>query len=115
MVDQQVVILWVNAILITLTLCAVVSRAGRKIFVVGNFGGHDGCIVLAAVSPNPPIPLKTPYTHALQVSATIFSIFQMVSTGFGLGLHQASVNPSNMPELRKVTLNPSQHSIYSII
>ncbi|KAF2441690.1 hypothetical protein P171DRAFT_523644 [Karstenula rhodostoma CBS 690.94] len=86
MADQRLIILWVNAVLITLTLCAVVSRAGRKIFVVGKFGGHDGLIVLAAVS------------------ATVFSVFQMVSTGLGLGLHQVDVNPANMPELRKLLL-----------
>ncbi|KAL5378706.1 hypothetical protein DPSP01_008931 [Paraphaeosphaeria sporulosa] len=84
--DQRLIILWVNAVLITFTLCAVVSRAGRKIFVVGNFGMHDGLIVLAAVS------------------ATVFSSFQMVSTGLGLGLHQGDVDPANMPELRKLLL-----------
>ncbi|KAF9738797.1 hypothetical protein PMIN03_002600 [Paraphaeosphaeria minitans] len=86
MADQRLIILWVNAILINFTMCAVVSRAGRKIFVVGSFGGHDGLIVLAAVS------------------ATMFSIFQMVSTGLGLGLHQADVDPANMPEMRKLLL-----------
>jgi hypothetical protein len=54
MVDQRLIILWVNAILIAFTLCAVISRAGRKIFVVGKFGGHDGLIVLAAVCINLP-------------------------------------------------------------
>ncbi|KAF1976035.1 hypothetical protein BU23DRAFT_456738 [Bimuria novae-zelandiae CBS 107.79] len=86
MADLRATIVWLNSILIAFTLCAVVSRAGRKIFVVGKFGWHDGLIVLAAVS------------------ATIFSVFQMVSTNLGLGDHMANVNPANLPELKKLLL-----------
>lgn len=49
MTDLRLAIIWLNAILIACTLCAVISRAGRKILVVGKFGWHDGFIVLAAV------------------------------------------------------------------
>lgn len=49
--DQRLTILWLNAILITFTLCAVSSRTGRN-FVVGKFGWQDALIILAAVREN---------------------------------------------------------------
>ena len=101
MADQRLIILWLNAVLIAFTLCAVISRAGRKIFVIKKFGWHDALIVVAAVSISIPTHTGYPLTNS-QVSATIFSIFQMVSTGLGLGDHQVNANPANMPELRKV-------------
>lgn len=47
--QQRLDIIWLNATLIVLTTCAVVSRAGRRLLVVRLFSWHDGLIVLAAV------------------------------------------------------------------
>ncbi|KAF2872534.1 hypothetical protein BDV95DRAFT_606136 [Massariosphaeria phaeospora] len=69
--DQRPLIVWLNAVLIALTFAAICSRAGRRIFVVRKFGWHDGLITFAGVA------------------ATAFSVFQLVGTGLGLGLHQS--------------------------
>lgn len=50
MADLRPTIIWLNALLIALTLCAVVSRVCRRIFVVGKFHWYvmsgDRAIVL---------------------------------------------------------------------
>lgn len=74
MADLRLVILRVNVILITLTLCAVIPRAGRKIFVVGKFGGHDGFIALAAVSNQ--ILLLQKHVN-LRISAVCYHILRL--------------------------------------
>ncbi|PSN63815.1 hypothetical protein BS50DRAFT_461670, partial [Corynespora cassiicola Philippines] len=79
--DQRPVVLWLNAILIGLTLGAICSRAGRRIFVVGKFGWHDVMITIAAIS------------------GTVFSICQMVGTTLGLGLHRDRVSDDNLENM----------------
>ncbi|KAF2013826.1 hypothetical protein BU24DRAFT_424859 [Aaosphaeria arxii CBS 175.79] len=86
MSGQQPVIIWLNSVLMVLTIAALCARVGRRIFVVGKFGGHDSLITLAAVS------------------ACIFSSLQIVGTTYGLGRHQDQVDPSNMPKIAKLLL-----------
>ncbi|KAH7125356.1 hypothetical protein B0J11DRAFT_303936 [Dendryphion nanum] len=86
MESQQPIILWLNGFLMAFTLLALCARVGRRIFVVGMFSWHDALITLAAVS------------------AFVFSIFQIVGTTLGLGLHQRDVDPNNSIKIAKLIL-----------
>ncbi|KAF2794663.1 hypothetical protein K505DRAFT_303555 [Melanomma pulvis-pyrius CBS 109.77] len=86
MTDQRPIIIWLNAALIVLTLAAICSRVGRRIFVVGKWSWHDALITVAAIS------------------ATIFSIFQMIGTRYGLGQHKEDVSDAEMPTLVKLVI-----------
>ncbi|KAH7084951.1 hypothetical protein BKA63DRAFT_6713 [Paraphoma chrysanthemicola] len=84
--DLRPAILATNAVLVVLSLAAMACRLGRRAFLVGSFSWHDALITLAAVS------------------ATIFSILQMVSTRFGVGLPHVEVPQSQMSTINKLVM-----------
>ncbi|KAF1849805.1 uncharacterized protein K460DRAFT_372224 [Cucurbitaria berberidis CBS 394.84] len=76
----------VNSALIILSLAAICCRVGGRIFLVRSFGWHDALIALAAFC------------------ATVFSILQMVSTRFGLGLPSQVVPGRDMRTFHKLVM-----------
>ncbi|KAF2002666.1 hypothetical protein P154DRAFT_134427 [Amniculicola lignicola CBS 123094] len=86
MEDQRGVIIWINSVLIVLTLAAICSRVGRRVFVVGIWSWHDVMITAATIS------------------AFIFSAFQIYSTTLGFGIHMTEVPKATLPKLMKIVL-----------
>ncbi|KAH7389563.1 hypothetical protein DE146DRAFT_635274 [Phaeosphaeria sp. MPI-PUGE-AT-0046c] len=82
--DLRPAILATNSLLIVLSSAAIACRVGRRIFLVRSFSWHDALITVAAVS------------------ATIFSILQMISTRFGAGLPFVIVADANLETIFKV-------------
>ncbi|KAF2736366.1 hypothetical protein EJ04DRAFT_490170 [Polyplosphaeria fusca] len=86
MAGLQPVIIWLNAVLMALTFAAICSRVGRRVFLVGVWSWHDFLITLAAIC------------------AFVFSIFQIVGTNYGLGLHKQNVSSADMTTLSKLVM-----------
>ncbi|KAF2467071.1 uncharacterized protein BDR25DRAFT_292866 [Lindgomyces ingoldianus] len=84
--DQGPIIIWLNAVLMALTLTAISSRVGRRVFLIGTWSWHDLLVTVAAIC------------------ALVFSICQMVGTTFGLGKHQEDVPVDEMPRLIKLII-----------
>jgi len=51
MSTQVPIIIWLNVGLIVLTITAICSRVGRRVFVVGKFSWHDGKLLLSHPLP----------------------------------------------------------------
>ncbi|KAF1921961.1 hypothetical protein BDU57DRAFT_464082 [Ampelomyces quisqualis] len=86
MTDFRPAILATNSLLVALSSAAIACRVGRRVFLVRSFSWHDALITLAAIS------------------ASLFSILQMVSTRFGLGLPNAQVPDGNMGIILKLSM-----------
>ncbi|KAF2833639.1 hypothetical protein CC86DRAFT_277679 [Ophiobolus disseminans] len=84
--DLQPTILATNVLLIALSSAAIACRAGRRLFLVRSFDWHDALITVAAIS------------------ASIFSILQMISTHYGLGTTNSEVLESHMRIIMKLTM-----------
>ncbi|KAH8730206.1 hypothetical protein GQ44DRAFT_823543 [Phaeosphaeriaceae sp. PMI808] len=86
MEDIRPAILASNAVLVLLSLMAIGCRVGRRLFLVGSFSWHDALLIVAAAS------------------ASIFSMLQMVSTRFGVGLPIANVPVAKMEITLKLAI-----------
>lgn len=98
--DLRPAILATNSLLIVLSSAAIACRMGRRIFLVRSFSWHDGELCHPCFKCR--ILIYTALITVAAVSATIFSIFQMVSTRFGAGLPEIIVSDANMVMIRKV-------------
>jgi hypothetical protein len=99
--DLKPAILATNLVLASLTLAAITCRVGRRVFLVRSFSWHDGKPQFTQASGNRRLQDSALITLAA-ISASIFSILQMVSTQFGLGVPNVEVSNSNMRTLLKV-------------
>ncbi|KAH4315179.1 hypothetical protein HBH64_193890 [Parastagonospora nodorum] len=79
--NLKTAIIATNAVLIALSSAAIACRIGRRVFLVRSFSWHDALITVAALS------------------ATIFSTLQMISTRYGLGLHDEQLQQSQLEQL----------------
>ncbi|ORY10888.1 hypothetical protein BCR34DRAFT_601792 [Clohesyomyces aquaticus] len=86
MVDQVPIIIWLNALLMALTLTAISSRVGRRVFLIRTWSWHDALISLAASC------------------AFVFSICQIYATTLGWGEHDVNVPQETKPKLFKLIL-----------